>query len=67
MNEQHIRALAEAAELPLSEDRLALVAPLLSTWLDDANELSSSMAAPDRHDLVPITVFRHPTLEGREE
>lgn len=67
MNEQHVRALAEAAELPLSEDRLALIAPLLSTWLDAANELSSTMAAAERQGLVPVTVFRHPTPDGTEE
>jgi hypothetical protein len=67
MNEQDVKALSDVAGLPLSQERMALVAPLLSTWLEAANELSGMIAAPEHRALVPITVVRHPVPEGREE
>jgi len=67
VNEHDVKALSEAANLPLSEQRLGLVAPLLSTWLEAANELSRTMAAPEHSGVVPITILRHPRPEGREE
>ena len=67
MNEQEVKALGEAAELPLGDDRLALIAPQLTAWLEAANELNRAMAAPEHQTVLPITVFRHPPQEGREE
>jgi hypothetical protein len=67
VNEQDVRALCEAADLPLGDERLSLLAPALSTWVDAANELNQMLAAPEHQGVIPITVFRHPAEEGREE
>jgi hypothetical protein len=67
MNEQEVKALAEAADLPLRDERLALIAPQLTAWLVAANELNRALAAPEHQTGLPITVFRHPPQEGREE
>jgi hypothetical protein len=67
MNEQHVRALADAAELPLDEERLSLIAPQLGAWLEAANELSRKLAAGEHQAMLPITIFRHPGQEGSEE
>ena len=67
MDEHTIRELARAADLPLDDDRLGLVAPQLAAWLTAANELSRKLEAEEHRGIVPITVFRHPTVEGREE
>mgnify|MGYP000394966716 CR=1 FL=1 len=67
MNEETIRELARAADLPLDAERSALIAPQLSVWLEAANELSREMSAHEHWTLAPITVFRHPGAHGREE
>lgn len=67
MNEETVRELARAADLPLGPERPALIAPQLSVWLEAANELSRKMSAREHWTLTPITVFRHPGTEGREE
>jgi hypothetical protein len=67
MDENTVHELARAADLPLSEERLALLAPQLGTWLAAANELSRKLAADEHRPLIPITVFGHPSAEGREE
>jgi hypothetical protein len=60
VDEQGVRLLARAAELPLDEERLPAVAGLLGTWLEAANELSRSMSAPEHLTVMPATVFTHP-------
>lgn len=67
MDEQTVRELCTAAELDVGEERLALIAPQLATWLDAANELNRKLAAPEHRGLQPITIFRHPPTEGSEE
>jgi hypothetical protein len=67
VNEQDVRALCSAADLPLGEERLSLLAPRLTAWVEAANELSRILAAPEHQSVIPITVFRHPSHEGREE
>jgi hypothetical protein len=67
MNEDTVRELARAADLPLGPERPALIAPQLGTWLVAANELSRTLSAPEHRTLTPITVFRHPVAEGGEE
>ena len=67
MNEQTVRKLSEAADLPLAEERLAPVAQQLAVWLEAANELSRKLAAPEHRHLMPIAVFRHPAQEARDE
>lgn len=49
--------LATHADLPLTVDRLAAVAAILSAWLPDANALSQKMSAPAYLGLMPITVL----------
>ena len=53
------RALAQSANLPLSDARLEQVAALLNDWLPGANELSEKVSAAAYRTLVPITVFAH--------
>ncbi len=52
--------LGHFAALPLSKERLSVVAPLLDAWLKDANQLSEKMSAAQHQTLVPATVFTHP-------
>ena len=60
-----VAQLGHFALLPLSKERLAVVAPLLDAWLKDANQLSEKMASADYQALVPATIFAHPgTHEG---
>jgi hypothetical protein len=67
MNEETVRELARAADLPLGEERLALVAGQLGPWLVAANELSRKLAAHEHQAILPITTFRHPESEGSAE
>jgi hypothetical protein len=67
VDEGTVRELAEAADLPLDSARLALVAPQLVVWLAAANELSRKLSAEEHRGLLPVTLFRHPAAEGREE
>jgi len=55
-----VAQLGHYAALPLSKERLAVVAPLLDAWLKDANQLSEKMSATEYQALVPATVFAHP-------
>ncbi len=55
MDEQAVRALADAAGLPLAEGREAFLAPPLSAWFTGENELSDLMAAPEHDAVEPIT------------
>jgi hypothetical protein len=56
--------LADIAELPLEAGRALIAGELLAAWLPAANELSRKMSAPEHIDLLPITVFSHPALDG---
>lgn len=55
-----VRVLAEAAGLPIPEDRLQLVAAQLGEWLTAANELNRKMSAPEHQTVTPVTVFLAP-------
>jgi len=67
MDKDTVRELARAAGLPLADERAALLAPQLGAWLSAANELSAKLSGDEHRDLLPITTFRHPGAEGREE
>lgn len=67
MDEKTVQALAQAAELPLAEERLAMIGVQLATWIQGANELARTLRAPDHWTVTPVTVFRHPNVEGRQE
>lgn len=67
INEERVRALAAAADLPLGAEREALVAAQLREWLTAANELNRKMSAPQHWTVVPVTVFAHPEVPGGEE
>lgn len=62
VDEQGLLALAQAAGLPLAEERAALLAPQLNDWLVAANELNDKMSAPKYLALMPVTIFTHPTV-----
>lgn len=62
-----VRALADAADLRLDDERLGVLAPHLSGWLTAANELSRLMSRPEHQAVLPATVFTHPATEGAEE
>jgi hypothetical protein len=55
VDEQTVRALAEAAGLALAEGREAALAAPLAGWLAGENELSDLMAAPEHDAVEPIT------------
>jgi hypothetical protein len=67
IDEQAVRALAVAADLPLPPERLGLVADQLAEWLTAANELSRKMSAPEHQTVMPATVFTHLDPLGGEE
>jgi hypothetical protein len=66
VNEDEVRALARAAELPLADDRVLALASLLSDWLPAANDLSRTMSAPEYRGTAPITSFVHPPADPTE-
>ena len=67
ISHEQIRALADAADLPLADDRLAPIAELLSAWLPAATELSRTMSQAEHDHLMPITVVTQPhTTDGQE-
>jgi hypothetical protein len=67
MDEGTVRELARAADLPLDDARLGLIAPQLGEWLRAANELSRKLQDDDLRATMPIAVFAHPASEGRAE
>ena len=56
-----IAVLAGYAELPLAAGRESIINATLEAWIKDANELSRKMSAEKHRDLIPATVFSHPT------
>jgi hypothetical protein len=65
-DDETVRRLASAADLPLEEGRASLIAPQLGAWIDAANELSRKMAAAEHAAVQPIMTFRHPGHEREE-
>jgi len=55
-----VRALAAMAELPLAEGRELSIAPILNTWVKDANELSRKMSAAEHWTVTPAIIFAQP-------
>jgi hypothetical protein len=64
MDERTVRELTLAADLPVDDQRLGKIAPQLEAWLAAANELSRMLSLDENRELVPVTVFRHPPVEG---
>jgi hypothetical protein len=58
---QTVAILAAAARLPLTADRIAIVAEILGEWTPGCHELNAVMSAADRVEVVPITVLAHPS------
>ena len=54
-----IAALAAAAGLPLTPQRIAVVQPILAVWLADSVALNTLMQAEAYRDVAPITMLRH--------
>lgn len=67
MTSATVRAIAEAADLPLPSEREEMVAAQLGVWLSAANELSRKMSAPELASVLPATVFTHPDASGAGE
>lgn len=63
ITKETVARLAEAAGLPLTEDRLELLAPQLDDLVAAANELNRKMA--ERWETTPTVQFRH-TEHGEE-
>jgi len=59
VDEDGVRALARAANLPLTDDRIPAIAGVLQEWLPAAIELSRIMSAPEHQASMPVTVFAH--------
>jgi hypothetical protein len=49
--------LAAHAALPLSPERAAAAAAILSAWLPAAHELNRKMGMSEHRTLMPVTVF----------
>jgi hypothetical protein len=64
VDESKVSILAEVAGLPLGEEREANIAPPLSQWLADANELNRKMSEGKFWEVAPTTVFRHSSTLG---
>lgn len=54
-----VAALARQADLPLTEERISVVASILHDWNIAANELSRRMSAEQYQAITPITGLRH--------
>lgn len=59
-----VAALARAANLEMSPERLDIVGQILGEWRPGCLELNRKMSDPARRDLVPITVLVHAGLGG---
>ena len=59
VSEAMVRAIAAMAELPLAQGREQSIAPILDSWVRDANELSRKMSAAKYWALAPAMIFRH--------
>lgn len=66
VDEDGVRALARAANLPLTEDRIPAIAGVLRDWLPAAIELSRTMSASEQQAIMPITVFAHAPADPSE-
>lgn len=62
-----VRELALYADLPLAPGREHAITPILAAWIDDANALSRKMSAAQYQDLVPATVFTHPSHDDADQ
>ncbi len=60
LDSDDVAALARAAALPLTPDRVELLTGQLRDWLSAANEVNRKMADPRHLEVMPITVFSHP-------
>lgn len=67
ISHEQTRALADAADLPVGEDRLEPIAELLSAWLPAAAELSRTMSQAEHDGLMPITVVTQPHPTNGQE
>ncbi len=67
VGEQEVRALASAADLPVPDDRLPLIATQLGEWLSAANELNRKMSAAQHRTVTPVTVLVHPAVSEHGE
>ena len=54
-----VAALAKAADLQLSDERLAIVGQIFGEWRAGCLELNRKMSDVSRRHLVPVTVFDH--------
>ena len=61
-----VQATARLADLPLSDERAAAVAGLLSAWVPPANALSARMRAVDLDRLMPAVVFAQTDVPNEE-
>lgn len=59
-----VRALAVAASLPLTPERVAAVLPILKAWLADSAALNQLMQREAHREVLPITVLRHRASDG---
>jgi hypothetical protein len=62
IDESVIAAFAKAADLPLSQERVSVIAKPLVAWLADANELNRKMSQARYLDLMPVSIFNHPPV-----
>ena len=63
ISKETVTRLAESAELPLTEDRVELLAPQLNELVKAANELNRKMAS--QWEIPPTIQFTH-APEGKE-
>jgi hypothetical protein len=66
VTEQTIEHLERLADLPLTPERRAAIAPQLRALVEAANELSRKMSAPHLRALTPSVSFVHPQA-GEEQ
>lgn len=52
-----VRALAQAAGLPLAPGRESALLPILNAWLPDSAALNASMQGDDCRELLPLPRF----------
>lgn len=64
LDERTIKELARVADLPLTAERLHLIAPQLDALVEAANELNRKMAEPRMSGIAPNVRFAHVPADG---
>lgn len=58
--------MARLSRLPLDSARAQLLLPTFSAWSEGAVAINALMASEAHRDLIPVTIFSHPSRSNPE-